>query len=110
MTQTAEMPEQARQQLTATNNELKAKLAFANNSDRLQRASKRGTLPYFVRDNYTVRQGRHTHPDIRQQGTDTIQRGFQGLTQGEERNTTASPEQFQGRTGQAARSDKAVRA
>lgn len=27
---------------------------LANNSDRLQRASKAGTLPYFVRDNYKV--------------------------------------------------------
>ncbi len=49
------MPEQAKQQLTATSNELKAKLAFASNSDRLQRASKAGTLPYFVRDNYKVK-------------------------------------------------------
>lgn len=52
MTQTAEMPEQAKQQLTATSNELKAKLAFASNSDRIARSSKAGTLPYFVRDNY----------------------------------------------------------
>lgn len=48
------MPEQAKQQLTATSNELKAKLAFASNSNRIARSSKAGSLPYFVCDNYKV--------------------------------------------------------
>ena len=38
----------------ATGLKLKAKSAVANNSDRIARSSQRGTLPYFVRDNYKV--------------------------------------------------------
>lgn len=48
------MPGQARQQPMATGIKLKAKSAFANNSERIARSSRAGTLPYFVRDNYKV--------------------------------------------------------
>ncbi|WP_296928918.1 hypothetical protein [Porphyromonas sp.] len=79
MTQTAEMLEQAKQQLTATSNELKAKLAFANNSDRIARSSKRGTLPYFVRDNYKVSKDGTLTPTFASKAPTPYKGTFKGL-------------------------------
>ena len=79
MSKAEQMPEQARQQLTATNNELKAKLAFANNSDRLQRASKAGTLPYFVRDNYKVGKDGTLTPTFASKEPTPYKGAFKGL-------------------------------
>ena len=79
MSKAEQMPEQARQQLTATNNELKAKLAFANNSDRLQRASKAGTLPYFVRDNYKVAPDGTLTPTLASKAPTPYKGAFKGL-------------------------------
>ena len=81
-----------------------------DNSDRIQRASKAGTIPYFVRDNYKVARDGTLTPTFASKAPQAYKGGIQRLTQGAGSNTTASPEQLQGRTGQAPRSNKAVRA
>lgn len=51
---------------------------LANNSDRLQRASKAGTLPYFVRDNYKVSKDGTLSPTFNAQSIEARKLGTYG--------------------------------
>ena len=51
---------------------------LANNSDRIQRASKAGTLPYFVRDNYKVGKDGTLTPTFNAQSIEARKQGTYG--------------------------------
>ena len=51
---------------------------IANNSDRIQRASKAGTLPYFVRDNYKVGKDGTLTPTFNAQSIEARKQGTYG--------------------------------
>lgn len=94
MSKAEQMPEQARQQLMVTSNELKAKLSFANNSDRLQRASKAGTLPYFVRDNYNVGKDGTLTPTFASKAPTPYKGTFKGLPKEKNATQQQAPSNF----------------
>lgn len=52
---------------------------LANNSDRIARSSKAGTLPYFVRDNYTVGKDGTLTPTFASKAPKAIRGTFKGL-------------------------------
>lgn len=94
MSKTKQKPEQASQQPTATGIKLKAKSTFANNSDRIARSSKAGTLPYFVRDNYTVARDGTLTPTFASKAPTPYKGAFKGLPKEQGATPKQAPSNF----------------
>ena len=67
---------------------------LANNSDRIQRASKAGTLPYFVRDNYKVGKDGTLTPTFKNKAPQAIKGTFKGLPKEKNATQQQAPSNF----------------
>ena len=67
---------------------------LANNSDRIQRASKAGTLPYFVRDNYKVGKDGTLTPTFKSKAPQAIKGTFKGLPKEQGATPQQAPSNF----------------
>lgn len=67
---------------------------LASNSDRLQRASKAGTLPYFVRDNYKVGKDGTLTPTFKNKAPQAIKGTFKGLPKEKNATQQQAPSNF----------------
>ena len=67
---------------------------LANNSDRLQRASRAGTLPYFVRDNYKVGKDGTLTPTFASKAPTPYKGAFKGLPKEKSATQQQAPSNF----------------